>query len=134
MFGLIPGLLGQQHGPILLMKRLTATRSISGRWAAQQMWSWKALTSTGTHTLWHCPSYSRLPHTLPLPWHHSGWFQSSLLTSVAAHGAAVAPYRKIITHGFVMDANRRKMSKSLGNVVAPNVSIKGGGAICRCMD
>ncbi|GAB4199991.1 MAG: isoleucine--tRNA ligase [Wenzhouxiangellaceae bacterium] len=48
---------------------------------------------------------------------HRGWFQSSLLTSVAMHGAA--PYRQVLTHGFTVDANGRKMSKSLGNVVAP---------------
>ena len=54
---------------------------------------------------------------------HRGWFQSSLLTSVAARGKA--PYRNLITHGFVMDASGRKMSKSLGNVVAPGDIING---------
>jgi len=54
---------------------------------------------------------------------HRGWFQSSLLTSVAARGTA--PYRNLITHGFVMDADGRKMSKSLGNVVAPGDIING---------
>ncbi len=48
---------------------------------------------------------------------HRGWFQSSLLTSVAMHG--VAPYEQVLTHGFVVDADGRKMSKSLGNVMAP---------------
>ena len=48
---------------------------------------------------------------------HRGWFQSSLLTSVAMHG--VAPYRQVLTHGFTVDADGRKMSKSQGNVVAP---------------
>jgi isoleucyl-tRNA synthetase len=48
---------------------------------------------------------------------HRGWFQSSLLTSVAMHG--VAPYRFVLTHGFTVDARGRKMSKSLGNVIAP---------------
>ncbi len=48
---------------------------------------------------------------------HRGWFQSSLLTSTALHGAA--PYRHVLTHGFVVDADGKKMSKSLGNVVAP---------------
>ena len=48
---------------------------------------------------------------------HRGWFQSSLLTSVAMHGEA--PYREVLTHGFVVDADGRKMSKSLGNVVSP---------------
>jgi isoleucyl-tRNA synthetase len=48
---------------------------------------------------------------------HRGWFQSSLLTSSAIHGRA--PYEEVLTHGFAVDANGRKMSKSLGNVVAP---------------
>ena len=48
---------------------------------------------------------------------HRGWFQSSLLTSVAMHGEA--PYRAVLTHGFTVDADGRKMSKSQGNVVAP---------------
>jgi isoleucyl-tRNA synthetase len=48
---------------------------------------------------------------------HRGWFQSSLLTSSAIFGRA--PYRDVLTHGFAVDANGRKMSKSLGNVVAP---------------
>lgn len=48
---------------------------------------------------------------------HRGWFQSSLLTSVAMTGDA--PYKKVLTHGFVLDENGRKMSKSLGNVVSP---------------
>jgi isoleucyl-tRNA synthetase len=48
---------------------------------------------------------------------HRGWFQSSLLSSVAMHGSA--PYREVLTHGFVVDADGRKMSKSLGNVVSP---------------
>ncbi|MDR2877369.1 MAG: isoleucine--tRNA ligase, partial [Chromatiales bacterium] len=48
---------------------------------------------------------------------HRGWFQSSLLTSVAMHGDA--PYRAVLTHGFTVDAQGRKMSKSLGNVIAP---------------
>jgi len=48
---------------------------------------------------------------------HRGWFQSSLLTSAAMNG--VAPYRKVLTHGFTVDASGKKMSKSLGNVVSP---------------
>jgi len=48
---------------------------------------------------------------------HRGWFQSSLLTSVAMTGKA--PYKNLVTHGFVLDENGRKMSKSLGNVVDP---------------
>ncbi len=49
---------------------------------------------------------------------HRGWFQSSLLTSIAAQGKA--PYRSIVTHGFVLDGKGNKMSKSLGNVISPN--------------
>jgi isoleucyl-tRNA synthetase len=48
---------------------------------------------------------------------HRGWFQSSLLTSVMYHSKA--PYKKLVTHGFVLDSNGQKMSKSLGNVVDP---------------
>ena len=57
---------------------------------------------------------------------HRGWFQSSLLTSVAANG--FAPYKSVLTHGFVMDEKGRKMSKSLGNVVDPADVIKNYGA------
>jgi isoleucyl-tRNA synthetase len=55
---------------------------------------------------------------------HRGWFQSSLLTSVAVNG--VAPYKTVLTHGFVLDEQGRKMSKSVGNVVDPQVVINGG--------
>ena len=57
---------------------------------------------------------------------HRGWFQSSLLTSVAMHGEA--PYREVLTHGFVVDADGRKMSKSVGNVVAPQKVMNSLGA------
>jgi isoleucyl-tRNA synthetase len=53
-----------------------------------------------------------------------GWFQSSLLTSVATQG--VAPYKTVLTHGFVLDEKGSKMSKSLGNVVDPLIIIQGG--------
>ena len=55
---------------------------------------------------------------------HRGWFQSSLLTSVAVNGHA--PYKRVLTHGFALDEKGRKMSKSLGNVVDPMVIIEGG--------
>ncbi len=48
---------------------------------------------------------------------HRGWFQSSLLTSMAMNNRA--PYKSVLTHGFVVDENGRKQSKSLGNVVSP---------------
>lgn len=57
---------------------------------------------------------------------HRGWFQSSLLTSVATKGRA--PYKSVLTHGFVLDADGRKMSKSVGNVVAPQKIIDVYGA------
>lgn len=55
---------------------------------------------------------------------HRGWFQSSLLTSVAANG--IAPYKTVLTHGFILDEQGRKMSKSLGNGVEPDTIINGG--------
>ena len=48
---------------------------------------------------------------------HRGWFQSSLKTGIAINGAA--PYKQVLTHGFTVDGDGRKMSKSIGNVVAP---------------
>jgi isoleucyl-tRNA synthetase len=55
---------------------------------------------------------------------HRGWFQSSLLTSVAVN--EIAPYKTVLTHGFVLDEKGHKMSKSVGNVVDPNQIINGG--------
>lgn len=55
-----------------------------------------------------------------------GWFQSSLLTAVASQGEA--PYKTVLTHGFVLDEKGYKMSKSLGNVLDPFTVIEGGGA------
>lgn len=57
---------------------------------------------------------------------HRGWFQSSLLTAVATRDAA--PYRQVLTHGFVVDGEGRKMSKSLGNVISPQEIIDRYGA------
>ncbi|MDO9423260.1 MAG: isoleucine--tRNA ligase [Methylobacter sp.] len=57
---------------------------------------------------------------------HRGWFQSSLLTSVAMN--EVAPYKAVLTHGFTVDAEGKKMSKSKGNVVAPQSVMKNLGA------
>jgi len=58
---------------------------------------------------------------------HRGWFQSSLLASVAMRDGA-APYKGVLTHGFTVDAKGKKMSKSVGNVVAPQKVIKNLGA------
>jgi len=61
---------------------------------------------------------------------HRGWFQSSLMISTAIHGKA--PYKDVLTHGFVVDAKGRKMSKSIGNVMAPqDVMNRLGGDILR---
>jgi len=57
---------------------------------------------------------------------HRGWFQSSLLTSVGTRGRA--PFRSVLTHGFVVDGRGEKMSKSKGNVVSPDEVIKQYGA------
>jgi len=57
---------------------------------------------------------------------HRGWFHSSLLTATAMHGRA--PYDAVLTHGFTVDAQGRKMSKSLGNVVAPQKVVDTLGA------
>jgi isoleucyl-tRNA synthetase len=71
----------------------------------------------------HCVSIIRPEITAPSDLYlegsdqHRGWFHSSLLTSVAMHGRA--PYRAVLTHGFTVDENGRKMSKSLGNILAP---------------
>jgi isoleucyl-tRNA synthetase len=57
---------------------------------------------------------------------HRGWFQSSLLTSVAMHGRA--PYKQCMTHGFTVDEKGHKMSKSLGNTIAPQQVVNNLGA------
>ncbi len=57
---------------------------------------------------------------------HRGWFQTSLLSSIAMRGQA--PYKQVLTHGFTVDADGRKMSKSLGNVVAPEKVMQSLGA------
>ena len=57
---------------------------------------------------------------------HRGWFHSSLLTSASING--IAPYKQVLTHGFTVDAKGRKMSKSVGNVIAPQKVMKTLGA------
>jgi isoleucyl-tRNA synthetase len=57
---------------------------------------------------------------------HRGWFHSSLLVGVGGHNQA--PFKEVLTHGFVVDEAGRKMSKSLGNVIAPQEVIKKSGA------
>jgi isoleucyl-tRNA synthetase len=57
---------------------------------------------------------------------HRGWFQSSLLVALATRGRP--PFREVLTHGFLIDLEGRKMSKSIGNVIAPQDVIKESGA------
>ncbi len=57
---------------------------------------------------------------------HRGWFQTSIIPSVALHGKA--PYRNVLTHGFTVDEEGRKMSKSVGNVISPQEIIQKYGA------
>lgn len=57
---------------------------------------------------------------------HRGWFQSSLKTAIAMHGEA--PYKQVLTHGFTVDKDGRKMSKSLGNVMSPQKVVNQLGA------
>ena len=80
----------------------------------------------------HCLARSRPEISFPADLYlegsdqHRGWFQSSLLTALAIEGAA--PYRAVLTHGFTVDEKGRKMSKSLGNVVAPQSVMNSLGA------
>ena len=80
--------------------------------------------------------FAVLGHRPDIPWpadvyleagdQYRGWFHSSLLVALGTHGAA--PYRTVLTHGWVLDADRQAMSKSLGNVIDPNEVIKTHGA------
>lgn len=84
--------------------------------------SWRAVVEKRHEELGHTPVDMYLEGSDQ----HRGWFQSSLLTSMATQGHA--PYKEVLTHGFVLDGDGRKMSKSLGNVVAPQEIIKTYGA------
>lgn len=84
--------------------------------------SWRAVVEKRHAQLGHTPVDMYLEGSDQ----HRGWFQSSLLTSMATEGRA--PYKEVLTHGFVLDGEGRKMSKSLGNVVAPQAIIKTYGA------
>lgn len=84
--------------------------------------TWKAVVEKRSDELGHTPVDMYLEGSDQ----HRGWFQSSLLTSMATQGHA--PYKQVLTHGFVLDGDGRKMSKSLGNVVAPQEIIKIYGA------
>ena len=56
---------------------------------------------------------------------HRGWFQSSLLTHTSASGRAGPPFKTLITHGFTLDQKEKKMSKSIGNTIAPSQIMDG---------
>ncbi|QHS76690.1 isoleucine--tRNA ligase ISM1 [Saccharomyces paradoxus] len=60
---------------------------------------------------------------------HRGWFQSSLLTKVASSNVPVPPYEEVITHGFTLDENGLKMSKSVGNTISAEAIIRGDGKL-----
>ena len=62
---------------------------------------------------------------------HRGWFQSSLITSHAINKKS--PYKNVLTHGFVVDAEGQKMSKSVGNIISPQRIIKDKGADIQIM-
>lgn len=62
---------------------------------------------------------------------YRGWFNSSLITSVANHG--VAPYKQILSQGFALDGKGEKMSKSLGNTIAPSDVEKNNSVLKSCV-
>ena len=90
---------------------LKADRDILDVWWDSGV-SWKAVCEGRPELVYPCDMY------LEGSDQHRGWFQSALLTSVAANG--VAPYKAVVSQGFTLDGQGRKMSKSLGNVVDPN--------------
>lgn len=84
--------------------------------------SWRAVVDKRSEELGHTPVDMYLEGSDQ----HRGWFQSSLLTSIATQGKA--PYKQVLTHGFVFGEDGRKMSKSLGNYIRPDDIIKNYGA------
>ncbi len=84
--------------------------------------SWRAVVEKRADELGHTPVDMYLEGSDQ----HRGWFQSSLLTSVATQGKA--PYKQVLTHGFVFGEDGRKMSKSLGNYIRPDDIVKNYGA------
>ncbi len=84
--------------------------------------SWKAVVEKRSDELGHTPVDLYLEGSDQ----HRGWFQSSLLTSIATQEKA--PYKGVLTHGFVFGEDGRKMSKSLGNYIRPDDIIKNYGA------
>lgn len=84
--------------------------------------SWRAVVEKRADELGHTPVDMYLEGSDQ----HRGWFQSSLLTSIATQGKA--PYKQVLTHGFVFGEDGRKMSKSLGNFIRPDDIINKYGA------
>ena len=84
--------------------------------------TWRAVVEKRFEQLGHIPVDMYLEGSDQ----HRGWFQSSLLTSIATQGKA--PYKTVLTHGFVFGEDGRKMSKSLGNFIRPDDIIKNYGA------
>lgn len=84
--------------------------------------SWRAVVEKRSDVLGNTPVEMYLEGSDQ----HRGWFQSSLLTSIATQGKA--PYKSVLTHGFVFGEDGRKMSKSLGNYIRPDEIIKTYGA------
>ena len=84
--------------------------------------TWRAVVEKRSDELGHTPVDMYLEGSDQ----HRGWFQSSLLTSMAVQGKA--PYKSVLTHGFVFGEDGRKMSKSLGNYIRPDDIIKNYGA------
>ncbi|MBR1425486.1 isoleucine--tRNA ligase [bacterium] len=84
--------------------------------------SWRAVVEKRSNELGHTPVDMYLEGSDQ----HRGWFQSSLLTSIATQ--EIAPYKQVLTHGFVFGEDGRKMSKSLGNYIRPDDIIKNYGA------
>ncbi len=84
--------------------------------------SWRSVVEKRADELGHTPVDMYLEGSDQ----HRGWFQSSLLTSIATQGKA--PYKQVLTHGFVFGEDGRKMSKSLGNYIRPDEIIQNYGA------
>jgi len=84
--------------------------------------SWRAVVDKRSDELGHTPVDMYLEGSDQ----YRGWFQSSLLTSIATQ--EIAPYKQVLTHGFVFGEDGRKMSKSLGNYIRPDEIIKNYGA------
>ncbi|CCD25127.1 isoleucine--tRNA ligase ISM1 NDAI_0E03100 [Naumovozyma dairenensis CBS 421] len=94
--------------------------------------SWKVIEDFYKNTLKLNPAY-RPKHLFDLCLEgsdqHRGWFQSLLLTNIAMTMKKVAPYSEVITHGFTLDENGIKMSKSIGNTISPKDVIEGNAKI-----